>query len=332
MIRYKENSQGRKQNSVAEACSDVNNFLDWAKIEKNVFKALDQHDRTEKADVSAAPIWKTGIEFLHINVRNIAMFLLLGFIFNVAAVTFSTRSSFILPILNQPQNDPQARFIAGDLNGVSLYWYNENLAFDTLFWHTCAQKSGLVGESQGKSPENFTIHKENDKASFYKVTHGNALSLAILHDLSFPLFLLTRWSGSLQRVEKDTRGKLEDKTYVSHYQWEIVDSVSVKKPSGTYSYYTVRIYFNNGGFSEFRGNESLILSRSQILGTRGFSLRDKYSGHVPDENLYRLITAVYFVSDKKKSQVIANMEEVMDGIGLDLSYKPPLINVVNQIK
>lgn len=215
-------------------------------------------------------------------------------------------------------------YAAGRLAGRRFYWENERIELDTLGWEKCLSESAGI-ESPGNSPDSSVPVLARHGKVLYRVVDPSAIAVAVLRGLDYPVVMLTQWSGKVRIYDLDTRGHIEDENIITDFLWESVDSARIESPRKVEDRYRIRMFFGRAGVSDFFGKESLELSRSQIMGTRGLDLLKREDGYSPERNQYRLILKVYTVanSETEPSDIISAIEEGMDELKLDLSYRIP---------
>ena len=231
-------------------------------------------------------------------------------------------------------------FVAGNLLGRKFYYQHDRVALDTIGWSGASRRlfGNRLSADAGKAPSGLAKEiAEKRGKSVVEIKKPTALSLAILKDLGYPVFALTQWTGFVHIPRGyDTQSSLEDENIISHFLYEVVDSAEVERPGGTVPHYGVRLFFFFFGCCDFKGNEVLTLSRSQILCTAGFEMKekyrdlDKYKDFVFEGNPFRIIVRLFMIAapEKEPAEIVDEIEEVMDELRLDLSYGiPELVTV-----
>jgi hypothetical protein len=216
------------------------------------------------------------------------------------------------------------QIIAGTLLNRKLYWDIRGLELDTIQW------TETYRAVTGYAPRNASWHttmiqsKQYGKR-FIELKNASAISVSVLLAKGFQVIALTQWTGKTKIRNIDPRGQFEQENMISDFSWERIDRSGISRPSGFAVDYAATLYFANGGYSTFSGKEKMNLSRVPIAAEKEFALRDNSKGITVEGNQYRLVIRLFAVAEAAKSnkEIISEIEQGMDSLKLDMSFKPP---------
>jgi len=228
---------------------------------------------------------------------------------------------------------------AGTMNGRTLFWLPYETVFpDTLGWDAVEQAVAGRRLSRSANPDASArglLKKEGYE--LLRVVKPSAIVVSILHDLGYPVFFLSQWHCSVsEKVVIPKPGLVQHAmrhALVTDYFWETGEKVVTVAPSGTIDDFSIKLYYSNGGYSEYPGKSDVTAGNRQVMGTQGFSLdAGRGSEYREDMNVQRTVSAVYIpvAAGKKPSAVVGEIEKAMDRLKLDLSYTVPKIQVLDK--
>ncbi len=243
-------------------------------------------------------------------------------------------TAIVLAILAMPAFSQKQAFsrnyIAGEMLEKKFYWQTRDLTYDTLGWDKLTgyeSTDGYKGVAQACGPL-----QEADKQAFF-LKDITALSAVILIDLGYEIYVLTQWGGKTQEAIKVSVPGLDqdyrERSIFTDFLWEKVTRYEIEKPTDLQPDYEVKLYFGNNGYAIYPGREKLRTNAAQILGTTsGLVLEMDISAE--DLPVRRLVHQAYLIAgdSARSGKVVRKVEKSMDKLGLDLSYKPPVVKPV----
>jgi hypothetical protein len=224
---------------------------------------------------------------------------------------------------------------AGDFCGRPLYWVPlAALALDTVGWERWPGAVWSGGRDTVTRRDSLAGRLAANGQAMYRLTDVSAMSVALLIDQGYRVFVLSQWHASLgHKVMLPKPGMpLEEQRHnlVSDFVWEEIEGAALEKPAGTRNDYGVRLSFAGAGHVEYDGRDLPARKNRQMLGTLGFSVRVPEVQYSEDLNVRRTIFGVYVLAEsaKKSRDVVRDIETAMDRLKLDLSYGVPKVSAV----
>jgi hypothetical protein len=209
-----------------------------------------------------------------------------------------------------------------------MFLDSDHARFDTLGWDSVSRGYGVSSQARGPGAACVDFAQKGKQILF--VRNLTALSAAILSDLGYRVWILTQWRAETQSDIKYSTPGADDnyakRRYLSDLQWEKLDRCEVEKPTKIVPEYNVKLWFAGAGYGILEGRAEVANRSEPIQGTPdGLVLSIEGGEHHEDLVVRRCMWKAVIVIDSgtKGSAVVSAIEEVMDKLGLDLSYKPP---------
>jgi hypothetical protein len=111
----------------------------------------------------------------------------------------------------------------------------------------------------------------------------------------------------------------------SDFRWNLIDTGAIFGPAGTRTDFWVQLGIAGEGYCEFEGAENVFMNSKTIRQIEGYAVRDRWINYQADGQVNRLFLNVFICADrdKKATAIRTQIEEKMDELKLDLSYKFP---------
>jgi hypothetical protein len=221
--------------------------------------------------------------------------------------------------------------IAGQMLGKTFFLETSLSQWDTLGWEA-VEKLEDVKPSSTKSPKGTCAGFAAAGKSVLKVKNPSSVCVAILRNLGYHMWFLTHW-GSVSNLESVLPGT--DGNYVAQRPrtdllWERLERLEITKPGRINDQLKIKFYFEQGGVNFSDGGAPFVNEMRQIVGTtEGLVLQEDNGLRFEDQVVKRTVLAVYLIVPAEKAakpkKLVAEIEDGMDRLGLDLSYKAPEI-------
>jgi len=240
-------------------------------------------------------------------------------------------TSFVLSIiLLLPSVIHAKKLVAGTLFHRDLFWQIDDESFDTIGWN-CIDTFFSEEADAKHSIQDLSMFLKKQNLKLLEVKECSAISAAILHDLGYHVLAITQWTFQNEDNIKFYRPGMPDtyKKYMirSHLMWEPVEMVDLKPPEKLQPNYICKIHFTHCGFSIYSGKD-ILQSKTNVLQANSGIRIEYIGGDASNINGKRKIYKVFLIVDKskKRSKIISEIEDSMDKLQLDLSYKSPKLS------
>jgi hypothetical protein len=252
--------------------------------------------------------------------------------------------------------------VAAVVNEKNLYWQkNRGRSFplDTCGLESVEKKmcdTARSGETQIDAAAAFLA--PHGKV-LYRMESPQSIALALMVKCGYPVILFSQMAGDIaiatavtapQRAPApgqpdanqttpadlfglqendltDTSGQINYRKMriCSDFWWDLIDTCAIFPPAGTRTGFNVQLGVAGGGYCEFEGAENISLNSKPIRQIEGFAVRNHWLTYQSDGQVNRLFLSVFLCADRDKSPaaIRRQVEQKMDSLKLDLSYKFP---------
>ncbi len=216
-------------------------------------------------------------------------------------------------------------WVAGTVLNRPLFYRHHTAYTDTVGWEEAVRAiTGLV-RRRIRTPAQASKVLAGEGYVLYELREATAIGVALLSELGYPVLMRTQWSAEVNgRWPADHRSYIEDDRAFSDHLYEQVERASVYRPGRVNDELAVKLEFRNGGYTVLDARRNVLLSQEPIGGVPALRMRDGGKRTVGGMPL-RLVEACYVVVPRERGAevVVRQLEEKMDGAGLDLSYRAP---------
>ena len=249
-----------------------------------------------------------------------------------------------------------SKVVAGTILGVNHYWQNSEvvsgpvrgsnqyidlatMSFDTVNFDTCALRIGVLASRKVQGVSAACGLFASSQKAIFGVKNPCAMTIPLLAQLGYDILVLSQWNclpeGEQKVVSAGMSKEVKPQRIMSDYVWESVERSVLESPTTMHRDYYVNIYFHGYGYSRYEGKEDFGKSFQQQLGAGDglvvrFNPYEVNGGNTQFLTTRRRIYAVYIVAavDQTAANIIAKLENEMDKMKLDLSYKMPTIKKI----
>jgi hypothetical protein len=221
---------------------------------------------------------------------------------------------------------------AGTALGMEFYWDNGRFVPDTASANVFCGGTGLDSGCGGSLSENFMRLCRAGK-TVYRVKYLSSICAGMLCGLGYRLFCVTQLQATTpENIKVNAPGLGETFQYQTAFSDYVVEEISsavlTKQPAISGIDYKIKLCFGRegNGYCTYAGRDDVGAERSEIMGTSdGIGLRFLGNTGSASLKITRRILSVYLLADKslKSSKIEEGLEDEMDKIKLDISYKPP---------
>lgn len=221
---------------------------------------------------------------------------------------------------------------AGKIFDIPFYWQTDKTVFDTLGWNVIDDSMNV--DTKCKSPQKACAIYNGSGYYIYKLEDATPMSIAILFDLKYKIIMLSQWNvfppDKILVESKNTPNEYKNHRIMSDYVWEQISKYDFEKPTGKMNDFKLSFHFADHGFSTMKGKDELMKLFVPLESTTEHFRIDFYGGSSSSEVTKRKFFAVYVISKgvKKPSEIVNEIENKMDELKLDLSYKIPKISML----
>lgn len=217
---------------------------------------------------------------------------------------------------------------AGAVSQVAMFWTLDSTHLDTIGWPRVHEAILDTPTDSGATMRSSLEAFRNAGTTVYRLEKPTAITLAILKDIGASIVVLSQWRAFPANYIRINHPGFDDeykkRLILSDFLWERLDDYTARRPVKLEKDFTLTLYFDNMGQSQYSGAENPEHSQAQILGTDGLVLEFE-NEKFEDVLVKRRIDQTYAImdADLKPAAIIRRIERAMDKMKLDLSYTAP---------